>query len=195
MDELNEWLRRADEANLLTEKERKCIKGTITSLDLIPLTRYSIEILCDAIYKLGQLANSDVKPTPDKLLEETKKWLDKQTAEERLATIKDICIDWDGYRTAAGLGSLINEIWAYAAYPCNNKAHVMSMDEIKSNTRETLWFESKVDNTLTQLNKKSIAELFYVTVLYNWANFNKVWRIWDKEPTTEQMKEMPWDDD
>lgn len=121
MDELNEWLRRADEANLLTVKEQKNVKEAITTLDLTPLTQYAIADLCDAIYKLGQLANSDVKPAPDELSEKTKKWLDGQTAEDRLATIEDICIDWDGYRTAAGLGSLINEIWAYAAYPCNNK--------------------------------------------------------------------------
>lgn len=137
MDELNEWLRRTSEANLLTVKEQKNIKEAITTLDLTPLTQYAIADLCDAIYKLGQFANSDVKPAPDKLSERTKNWLDGQTAEERLTTIKDICLDWDGYRTAAGLGSLINEILAYAAYPCKNEAHVMSMNEIKSNTCET----------------------------------------------------------
>ena len=194
MDELNGWLRRADEANLLTVKEQKDIKEAIAILDLTPLTQYAIADLCDAIYKLGQHANSDVKPAPDKLLERTKKWLDAQTPEERLETIKDICVDWDGYRTAAGLGSLINEIWAYAAYPCKNEAHVMSMDEIKSNTYETLWMESKVDNTITQLNKKGIDELFFVTALFNWANFNQIWRIWNKEPTEKQRKETPWDE-
>ena len=145
MDELNEWLRRADEANLLTVKEQKNVKEAITTLDLTPLTQYAIADLCDAIYKLGQLANSDIKPVPDKLLEETKKWLDKQTAEERLAIIKDICVDWDGYRTADGLGSLINEIWAYATYPCNNKA------------QEIIQFKSKNDNDVAQFNKEEIA--------------------------------------
>lgn len=194
MNKLNEWFRRADEANLFTGKERKIIKEAIATLDLVPLTQCAIEDLCDVIYKLGQFANSDVKPAPDKLSERTKNWLDAQTAEERLTTIKDICLDWDGYRTAAGLGSLINEIWAYAAYPCKNEAHVMSMDEIKSNTHETLWMESKIDNTITQLNKKGIDELFFVTTLFNWANFNQIWRIWNKKPTEEQMKETAWDD-
>lgn len=66
MNELNEWLRRADEANLLTVKEKKNIKEAIATLDLTPLTQYAIADLCDAIYKLGQHANSDVKPAPDK---------------------------------------------------------------------------------------------------------------------------------
>lgn len=192
MDKLNEWFRCADEAGCFTVGERQNLKELMDILS--PAAQTTISTLCGAVYKLGQFADSEVKPGPDELSVETKKWLDAQTPEERLETIKDICVDWDGYRTAAGLGSLINEIWAYAAYPCNNKAHVMSLEEIKSNTRETLWFESKVDNTLTQLNKKSIAELLYVTALYNWANFNQIWRIWDKEPTAEQMKETAWND-
>ena len=195
MDELNEWLRRTSEANLLTVKEQKNIKEAITTLDLTPLTQYAIADLCDAIYKLGQHANSDVKPAPDKLLEETKKWLDGQTAEERLAIIKDICIDWDGYRTAEGLGSLINEIWAYAAYPCKNEAHVMSLDELKRITQETIWYESKVDNKLTQLNKEGITALLFVGASFNWLEYNQTWRCWDKQPTMEQMKEVLWDDD
>lgn len=69
MDELNEWLRRADEANLLTVKEQKNIKEAIATLDLTPLTQYAIADLCDAIYKLGQHANSDVKPTAEQMKE------------------------------------------------------------------------------------------------------------------------------
>lgn len=196
MDELNEWLRRTDEANLLTIKEQKNIKEAIATLNLVPLTQCAIEDLCAAIYKLGQFANIPaIKPAPEELLDKTKKWLDAQTAEERLSTIKDICVDWDGYRTAAGLGSLINEIWAYAAYPCNNKAHVISLDELRHTTRETLWLESKADNKLIQINKEGIAALFLTGTLFNWSGFNKNWRCWDKEPTIEQMKEVQWDDD
>jgi len=192
MAKMDEWINRANVNGFFTIGERQTLKELTHTLG--PNSQEAINALCSAAYKLGQLADSDVKPAPSELRTETKKWLDTHTAEWRLAAIKDICIDWDGYRTAAGLGSLVNEIWAYAAYPCNNEAHVMSMDEIKSSTRETLWFESKVDNTLTQLNKKGIAELLYVTVLYNWANFNKIWRIWDKKPTEEQMKETAWND-
>ena len=57
----------------------------------------------------------DVKP--EKLEERTTKWLDQMTAEERLKEIAAILDDWDGYRTAKGLGGLINEVWAYALYP------------------------------------------------------------------------------
>lgn len=192
INKMNEWFSRANEAGFFTVGERKTLRELMNTLG--PDAKNALSTLYDAAYKLGQLADSEVKPDPDELSTETKKWLDAQTPEERLKTIKDICLDWDGYRTAAGLGGLVNEIWAYAAYPCNNEAHVMSMDEIKSNTHETIWFESKVDNTVVQLNKKGIAELLYVTVLYNWANFNKIWRIWDKKPTEEQMKETAWND-
>lgn len=194
MDKLNEWFRRADEANLFTGKERKIIKEAIATLDLIPLTQYAIADLCDAIYKLGQHANSDVKPAPEELSDKTKKWLDTHTAEWRLNAIKDICVDWDGYRTAAGLGSLVNEIWAYAAYPCKNEAHVMSLDELKHITQETIWYESKVDNKLGQFNKEDIAVFFLIGTLFNWSGFNETWRCWNKEPTVEQMKETAWND-
>lgn len=60
----------------------------------------------------------DIKP--DELSDKTKAWLDTMSAEERLETIAGICVDWDGYRTEKGLGSLINEIWAYALYSVNN---------------------------------------------------------------------------
>lgn len=180
-------------SSLLTVGERQTIKNLMNILS--QTEQEAISEMCRALYRLGNLNDTNIKPEPDKLSEETKKFLDKQTPEKRLELIKDMCVDWDGYRTAAGLGGLINEIWAYATYPCNNKAHVMSLEEIKSNTRETLWMESKIDNTLIQLNKKGIAELFFVTALYNWANFNKIWRCWDKEPTAKQMKEVPWNDD
>ena len=186
---MNEWFNRA--SDLLTVGERQTIKDLMSTLN--PTAQEAISEMCHALYRLGQLNDTDIKPEPDKLSEETKKFLDRKTPEKRLELIKDMCVDWDGYRTAAGLGSLINEIWACAAYPCKNEAHVMSMDEIKSNTCETLWMESKVDNTLTQLNEKGITELFFVTALFNWANFNKIWRIWNKKPTEEQMKETPWD--
>lgn len=193
MDELKEWINAVKQADFLTIRERVQLKDLLTSLN--ESEQEIVCHLCNDVYRLGQFANTNIKPEPDKLSEETKKFLDKQTPEKRLELIKDMCVDWDGYRTAAGLGGLINEIWAYATYPCNNKAHVMSLEEIKSNTRETLWMESKIDNTLIQLNKKGIAELFFVTALYNWANFNKIWRCWDKEPTAKQMKEVPWNDD
>lgn len=57
-----------------------------------------------------------IEPKRIDLADETKAWLDKMDAVDALGNIADICIDWDGYRTANGLGGLINEIWAYARY-------------------------------------------------------------------------------
>lgn len=57
-----------------------------------------------------------VEPKRIELEDKTKVWLDKMNAVEALGNIADICIDWDGYRTADDLGGLINEIWAYARY-------------------------------------------------------------------------------
>lgn len=69
----------------------------------------------DALELLKAQELPDVKP--EKLEERTTKWLDQMTAEERLKEIAAILDDWDGYRTAKGLGGLINEVWAYALYP------------------------------------------------------------------------------
>lgn len=186
---MNEWFNRA--SDLLTVGERQTIKDLMNTLN--PTTQEAISEMCRALYRLGNLNNTDIKPEPNKLSEETKKWLDRKTPEKRLELIKDMCVDWDGYRTAAGLGSLINEIWACAAYPCKNEAHIMSLEEIQHTTSETVWYESKPDNKLIQFNKKDIVALLFTGTLLNWSGFNKTWRIWDKEPTKEQMKETPWD--
>lgn len=188
---MNTWFSRATEAGFFTVGEWQNLKELINTLSLA--AQNTIGTLCSAAYKLGQLADSEVKPDPDALSIETKKWLDAQTPEERLETIKDICVDWDGYRTAAGLGSLVNEIWAYAAYPCKKEARVMLLDELKHIKQETIWYESKVDNKLGQFNKEDIAALFLIGTLFNWTGFNQTWRCWDREPTAEQMKETPWD--
>lgn len=188
---MNEWFNRA--SDLLTVGERQTIKDLMNTLN--PTTQEAISEMCRALYRLGNLNNTNIKPEPDKLSEKTKKWLDTHTAEWRLSAIKDICVDWDGYRTAAGLGSLINEIWAYAAYPCNNKAHLLTLEELKHCTSETIWFESKVDNKIEQLTQDGIAALFFTGTLFNWTNFNKTWRCWNKKPTEEQRKETPWDCD
>lgn len=193
---MNKWFSRANEAGFFTVGERQNLKELMNTLS--PTAQNTISTLCSAAYKLGQLADSEVKPNPDELPVETKKWLDTHTAEWRLAAIKDICVDWDGYRTAAGLGGLINEIWAYAAYPCNNKAHLLTLEELKHCTSETIWFESKADNKLEQLTQDGITALLFANILYNgisynWKGFNINWRCWDKRPTVEQMKETSWD--
>ena len=75
----------------------------------------AIHLAADALELLKAQELPDVKP--EKLEERTTKWLDQMTAEERLEEIAAILDDWDGYRTAKGLGGLINEVWAYALYP------------------------------------------------------------------------------
>lgn len=72
-----------------------------------------------AIYAIKNVKFQDedaVGPKAIELEQETRDWLDAMSPAEALGNIADICIDWDGYRTRDGLGSLINEIWAYARY-------------------------------------------------------------------------------
>ena len=74
-----------------------------------------------------------IQPKPIDLEDETKVWLDKMDAVEALENIADICIDWDGYRTADGLGGLINEIWACARY-CADR--IVKKQELRYTPRE-----------------------------------------------------------
>ena len=88
---------------------------------------------CNNVFKMGALStgtlDSVVRPQKSFLFPSTCKMLDEQTAKERLQSIADICEDWDGYRTARGLGALVNEIWALAAYPVKeNKDDKKSLD-------------------------------------------------------------------
>lgn len=83
-----------------------------------------------AMLKGQKIEPETFSPKPDELCDETKLWLDGMTAEERLREIADICIDWDGYRTAEGLGGLLNEIWAYARYPVKAQEPVAPVVDI-----------------------------------------------------------------
>lgn len=77
----------------------------------------NIEIACGmAIEALKAQDIATIQPKRIELADETKAWLDEMDAVDALGNIADICIDWDGYRTANELGGLINEIWAYARY-------------------------------------------------------------------------------
>lgn len=80
---------------------------------------YSDELKTDALALLKAQEKATIEPKRIELEEETKAWLDKMDAVDALGNIADICIDWDGYRTANGLGGLVNEIWAYARYCAN----------------------------------------------------------------------------
>ena len=70
----------------------------------------------DALELLKAQEKATIEPKRIELEEETKAWLNDMDAVDALGNIADICIDWDGYRTANGLGGLVNEIWAYARY-------------------------------------------------------------------------------
>lgn len=86
----------------------------------------------DAIAFLKIYEPSAVEPKRIDLADETKDWLGEMNAVEALRNIADICVDWDGYRTADGLGGLINEIWAYARYCADNLAKAQEAVEPES---------------------------------------------------------------
>lgn len=114
------WIDFAADGNMtLGEKETLC------NLNLTEREEIALGILCNYIFNLGQRTPSaakTVQPQKEELNEEQCRWLADMTAKQRLRLIKDICVDWDGYRTADKLGELINEIWAYAAYPVTREA-------------------------------------------------------------------------
>ena len=97
------------------EKREKVIRGLEVILAETADMFYRSTIQ-DALALLKAQEPATVEPKRIELVDETKAWLDKMDAVDVLGNIADICIDWDGYRTADGLGGLINEIWAYARY-------------------------------------------------------------------------------
>ena len=104
----------------MTDRE-KVIKGLgRVSNDIVDGYITEPDMACNTInYAIDLLKaqkEATIEPKRIDLEEETKAWLDKMDAVDALGNIADICIDWDGYRTADGLGGLVNEIWAYARY-------------------------------------------------------------------------------
>lgn len=98
--------------------------------------------LCsDALALLKEQECATVEPKRPELSDETKEWLDKMDAVEMLSNIADICIDWDGYRTANGLGGLINEIWAYARYGADKLMKKQSQQDYEAATEMTEYCE------------------------------------------------------
>ena len=98
--------------------------------------------LCsDALALLKAQEFAIVEPKRPELSDETKAELDKMDAVEMLSNIADICIDWDGYRTANGLGGLINEIWAYARYGADKLMKEQSQRDYEAATEMTEYCE------------------------------------------------------
>lgn len=99
----------ADREKAIRILEQKYSSGVFRSKDeLIPVT--------DIIALLKEQDVLTVKPKLLDLPNKTKAWLDEMDAVDALGNIADICIDFDGYRTANGLGELINEVRTYASY-------------------------------------------------------------------------------
>jgi len=73
-------------------------------------------MLCADALALLKVQNLTVEPKLLELEDETKAWLDEMDAVDALGNIACICMDFDGYRTANGLGELINEVRTYAKY-------------------------------------------------------------------------------
>lgn len=72
----------------------------------------ALDMAIDAL----KMQNLTVEPKLLELEDETKAWLDEMDAVDALGNIANICMDFDGYRTANGLGELINEVRTYAKY-------------------------------------------------------------------------------
>lgn len=77
--------------------------------------RTAVGWLDDALALL-KAQNLTIEPKLLELEDETKAWLDEMDAVDALGNIANICMDFDGYRTANGLGELINEVRTYAKY-------------------------------------------------------------------------------
>ena len=132
-------------------------------------------------------------------------------AVDALGNIADICIDWDGYRTADGLGGLINEIWAYARYCADRlfkaqKPRVMTLEEVKKHDNQNgcVWFELptynadaafvlKEDDFMTQVISPYILGEPINHGYWTNSNYGKNWRCWTSRPTDEQREATPWE--
>ena len=149
------------------------------------------ERLYDAIALLKAQEQITIEPKRIDLADETKAWLDKMDAVDALGNIADICMDWDGYRTADGLGGLVNEIWAYARY-CADRLQKMQEPRIVTesdfNSADEygyipVWTEEKDGDMYWEcIPKVAITDPDGIEVL----------RYWTSRPTDEQREAIPW---
>lgn len=113
-----------------------------------------IDAIRGAIAFLKAQEQATIEPKRIELADETKAWLDKMDAVDALENISSICLDWDGYRTANGLGGLINEIWAYARY-CADKLlkaqEPEALDMPKPDSEIGCWYDITHNYTLEQV--------------------------------------------
>ena len=146
-----------------------------------------------AIEALKAQEEATIEPKRIDLEEETKEWLDKMDAVDALGNIANICIDWDGYRTADGLGGLVNEIWAYARYCADRLAKAQEPRIVTQADFENAddagfipaWCEEKDTGEV-------YCECISIGALED-AKFGHV-RWWTSRPTDAQREATPWND-
>lgn len=95
-----------------------------------------------------------------------------ETANERLNSIHDLLVDWDGYRTIRGMGELIDEATIWAREPCMKECTLI--DEVSQATREGSLEHVKVTLDLQQFVHPDGG---HVVILINDCDFNSV-REW-----------------
>ena len=191
----------------MTEKEKVVQKLEEVIADAVYPVRplkfmMSLELAEDALALLKAQEQATIEPKRIDLADETKAWLDKMDAVDALGNIADICMDWDGYRTADGLGGLINEIWAYAWYYADRlrkaqEPRVMTLEEIPDAIFG--WMEMfgqlipcvledvYVDDTVGFANIEDGHD--YISA----SDYGKTWRCWTSRPTDEQREKVKWD--
>ena len=146
----------------------------------------------DALALLKAQEAAKAEPKRIELADETKAWLDQMDAVDALGNIADICIDWDGYRTADSLGGLVNEIWAYARY-CADK--LLKAQEPRLVTAEDfanadewgylpVWTEEKNGDLYCEC---------IPSVAVTDDDYASQYRHWTSRPTDEQREATPWE--
>lgn len=159
------------------------------------------DLVADALALLKEHEKAAIEPKRIDLPDETKAWLDKMDAVDALKNIADICMDWDGYRTANGLGGLVNEIWAYARYCADRlqkaqEPKVMTLEEAKSASGYVIVQSRSCDIFELQLIKDGfVYDSFTVPIAVGdmwWEGYNKHWRLWTSVPTDAQMEAVKW---
>lgn len=177
------------------------------------------DLMNDALTLLKEQEQATIEPHRMELGDETKEWLGKMDAVEALTNIADICIDWDGFRTANGLGELINEIWAYARYcaECLKKAQgprLMTIDEARSIAPGTVvWeverYEDENFNSIPGqpfpvcvesvgqykfMGDDQPTEAFFFAAGMDRVDFyGRDYVFWTDRPSEEQMEGVEWE--
>ena len=96
----------------------------------------------------------------------------------------------DDITASACVDDLFHDIYALLK---TQESRVMTLEEIKSCSHESVWFEEKPNHTIKQLTQAEIAALILIGYLHDWNGFGTVWRCWTAKPTEEQRKAVKWE--